>query len=245
MSKLQPVAQPVHFPTDPDRFVFDDKVAAIFDNMAVRSLPGYRYYFDRVTEIVALSRLPNWSQVWDMGVSTGAGLDAVKRAVHHPFVEYYGVDISDPMLEKAKERCPYGVMINHDLMRGLPLQVEPGKVAIFMWNWTLQFMQDKQARARLLKDSADSLAPGGMIFVAEKYVSDDPDVQTVLEDAYYKFRLDNGYTLAEIKAKSKALENSMWPWRHSDLLDVAETCGLQAIPLFRQYNFGGYVLKAS
>lgn len=239
---VQPVATPRHFPADPTKFVFDASVAKIFDNMAMRSIPGYGYFFERVSEIVSRKRLPEFSQVWDMGVSTGAGLDAVKRAVFHPFVEYFGVDISQPMLEKAGERCPYATLFKHDLETGLP-ELERGNVSVFLWGWTLQFLQSKELRADLLAQCAASLRSDGMIFVGEKFVHDDADCQQVLEDGYYKFRLENGYTIAEIKAKSAALANSMWPWTHEELIATAEKCGLKAKPLYRQFNFGGYVLS--
>jgi tRNA (cmo5U34)-methyltransferase len=239
---LQPVATPRHFPADPNRFVFDASVAAIFDNMALRSIPGYGGYFERVSEIVSRKRLPKYSQVWDMGVSTGAGLDAVKRATFHPFVEYFGIDISEPMLAKASERCPYATMQVHDLEKGLP-DVEIGNVSVFLWSWTLQFLPSKELRRELLLKSAEALHPEGCIFIGEKFVNSDPVLQEVLEDGYYKFRLENGYTIAEIKAKSKALEGSMWPWTHEELLETAETAGLRARPLYRHFNFGGYVLS--
>lgn len=239
---VEPVAVPRHYPADPNRFIFDAAVANVFDNMAQRSIPGYSYFFERVSEIVARRRLPEWSQVWDMGVSTGAGLDAVKRATFHPFVEYFGLDISEPMLTKASERCPYATMLVHDLETGFPA-VETGNVSVFLWSWTLQFLPSKELRMDLLEKSAKALHPNGLIFIGEKFVHSDPDIQQVLEDGYYKFRLENGYTIGEIKAKSKALANSMWPWTHEELLAAAQKCGLRASPLYRQYNFGGYVLS--
>ena len=240
---VQPVATPRHYPADPNRFVFDASVAQVFDNMALRSIPGYAYYFERVSALVSRSRLTEWSQVWDMGVSTGAGLHAVKSAVFHPFIEYFGVDISEPMLAKASERCPYATMQVHDLEKGMPENIEAGNVSVFLWSWTLQFMEDKTLRAELLRKSAEALHPQGMIFVGEKYVDPDPDVQQVMEDGYYKFRLENGYLIGEIKAKSKALKNSMWPWTQSELLDVADKCNLRAVQLFKHFNFAGYVLS--
>lgn len=240
---VQPVAIGRHFPADPNKFVFDASVAAIFDDMAERSIPGYGAYFDRITRILAQRRLPEWSQVWDMGVSTGAGLDAVHRAVFHPFVEFYGVDISVPMLTKASERAPYATMLEHDLEKGLPDQLEKGNVSVIMWSWTLQFLQHYGMRRDLLRQSAQALHPEGFIFIGEKFRNPDPVIQQVNEDAYYTWRMANGYSGAEIKAKSKALANAMYPWLARELYDFAEANNLIITPLFQQFNFGGFVLR--
>ena len=242
---VQPVATSLaHRPADPNRFVFDETVVPIFDDMAARSIPGYKAFFDHVTRLVAGRPLPKWSQVWDMGVTTGAGLAAVKRATFHPYVEWFGVDISQPMLDRAGQNCPYATMIQHDFQNGLDaLPIERGGVSVMLWNWTLQFVTPQLAeREALLRAAAEVLHKDGMIFVGEKYRDRDERIHEAMEAAYYTWRMDNGYAAREIKAKSGALSGSMWPWTHEDLVRVAESCGLRVTPLYRMFNFGGYVL---
>lgn len=235
-------ARVVHMPADPSYFRFDAAVAGVFDNMAVNSIPGYRYFWDRVRDTISQRALPKWTQVWDMGVSTGAGLEAVKLGARHPFLEYFGTDISEPMLEKAKQRAPFATMFDHDLTKGLPSEVEKGQVSVFLFGWTLQFLGDIKVRQSLLADCAQALHEDGLIFIGEKYTLSDPEDQEVSQNAYIDWRMSNGYTYAEIKSKSRALEAAMHPWSHEDLQRVAELLGLKVRPLYRQYNFGGYLL---
>jgi len=231
-----------HIPARADYFEFDASVADVFDNMAARSLPGYRHFWDMVTLVMSQRGLPHWTQVWDMGVSTGTGLDAVRRAVFHPYASFHGIDISEPMLEKAKQRCPYAELKVHDLLTGLP-EIEKGKAGVFIWGWTLQFIKGKEHRAALLRQCAEALHDDGIIFVAEKFdLSHDPELATAMQDAYISWRVGNGYTLEEIAAKQKALAGSMDPWTHEELLTAAAAAGLKAKPIYRQFSFGGYAL---
>jgi tRNA (cmo5U34)-methyltransferase len=231
-----------HVPAKADYFEFDKSVADVFDNMAARSIPGYAHFWQLVTNIVNARKIQSYTQVWDMGVSTGAGLDAVRRGVFHPYLDYFGIDISESMLAKASERCPYAKMSAHDLRNGLP-DVAAGNVSIFIFGWTLQFLSSHELRKRLIKDAAAALCDKGIIFVGEKYSLDDaPEICEVMQDAYISWRRQNGYSLEEIKAKTIALKGSMSPWLHSDLIQCATEAGLVATPLYRQFACGGYML---
>lgn len=233
-----------HIPAKADQFEFDSEVAEVFDNMAVRSLPSYRYVYERIAEYAAGIEFPRYSQVWDFGVSTGAGLAAVQRGARHPFVDYRGVDISDAMILKAKSRCPWAHIINHDLREGLPKEIERGNVAVAIFGWTLQFLgNDHALREALIEVAYDNLMPGGMLFIMEKFDFSERRLGAGLEDAYYRWRRDNGYTLEEIRAKSLALAGAMWPWPPDALEDICDRLQpTEWMWLYRQFNFGGIAI---
>ncbi|ORE91047.1 tRNA (cmo5U34)-methyltransferase 2 [Stappia sp. 22II-S9-Z10] len=238
-------ARVVHYPKEDNKFLFDETVAPIFENMAIRSIPGYHAYFASITQLLAASPLPEFCQVWDIGVSTGAGLQAVKRVTFHPFVEYYGTDISEPMLDIARDRCgKYATLIKHDITTGLPSQVELGEVGVFLFSWTLQFVSpDFELRQAILEDAYKALRPGGWIFVGEKFELLNASAQRAAHNLYYEGRIQNGYSLKEIRAKSKALDNSMWPWPPEWLTGVMSALGAEEHLLFRQHHFGGYAFQ--
>ena len=236
----------VHIPAKPDKFEFDADVAPIFDNMALRSLPGYEYVYRLITTYVSRTFMPGYSQVWDFGTSTGAGLKAVQRGAQHPYLHYWGCDISDPMLDQAEAKSNWFELIQHDLTLGLPQQVQYGNVSIAMYGWTLQFLEDRELRKRLLKDTFNALVPGGTMFVMEKFVDDGP-FGPMLQDNYIGWRRDNGYSLHEIKAKTQALRGAMFPWKISDLMAaMSEVNEVESVTtLFRLYSFGGFAFRKS
>lgn len=244
-----------HIPKNPDRFVFDEEVTPIFDNMAQRSLPLYNHVYDMVGEVCSEIAFRPGDSVWDFGVSTGRGLHAVRNAVREPLVEYHGVDVSQPMLDVTAENCPWvGDLHQIDMETdGLPLdRIENMKVAL--WCWTLQFMEDFGTRRKLLAQTYDALEPGGILVLAEKWshtidvhysdVATGCTVHDAQNRLYMKFRRDNGYTAREILSKSHALRNSMWPWSRCHAVAALREAGFRharIVPFYQQFTFGGII----
>ncbi|WP_161906075.1 methyltransferase domain-containing protein [Paracoccus sp. MKU1] len=239
-----------HIPKNPDRFVFDEEVAPIFDNMARRSLPLYEHVYDMVREVCRDVAVYPGDQVWDFGVSTGRGLRAVRAGFDEPLVDYWGCDISQPMLDIASERCPWARFRRVDFEGdGLPV-ADMRNVRVALWAWTLQFLPDYELRVRLLSETYDRMAPGGVLFLMEKWqhagvqpVATSP-VPPALQRAYMHFRRDNGYMADEIVAKSTALKGAMWPWSRAEAVNALVLAGFEVeniTGLYQMFNFGGLV----
>lgn len=230
----------VHFPTDPDKFCFDASVATVFDDMAVRSIPFYLEFWAQIYRILRAHPQPAYNEVWDFGTTTGQGLLTARLALDDPYLRYYGVDISEPMLLKAKTKVECGQFFYHDLERGLPERFTPGKVSVAMFCWTLQFMQSHKARRELIQEAYDGLSPGGILIIAEKFEMEQPMMQHVQQEEYLWWRRGNGYTIDEIEAKNRALQNAMWPWKISDLERALGDA--KPIWLYRMFNFGAVMV---
>lgn len=224
-----------HFPAKPEKFEFDAEVAEIFDNMAERSIPNYKFIYDRISDIVARLNIPHYSQVWDFGTSTGMGLKAVQRVARHPYIDYFGCDISEPMINKAKD-LEWAEFIQCDLTQGFPNPLVRGDVIVAVYGWTLQFIEDFEIRRKLLRDTYEALMPGGVMFVMEKFKDDTKFGQT-MQDAYIAWRRDNGYTLSEIKAKNLALRGAMYPWPMPELMKTMIPLGADIGFLSLNFNF--------
>ena len=240
-----------HIPKDPDKFVFDEEVAPIFDNMSVRSLPGYDHCYALMTSIMRDMEFKPNDQVWDFGVSTGKGLISCRDGIDEPLVDYWGCDVSEPMLKIARAKCPWGRFQSWDFETtpAMPFtDIRQMKVAI--WGWTLQFLKNSQLRQLLLKKSYDLLEPGGVLFLMEKW-SDTCGIDeavtgfpATMQREYLKFRRGNGYTAQEIVAKSSALKHSMWPWSRAEAFQALYRSGFEqnkVFGLYQMYNFGGLI----
>lgn len=231
-----------HVPANPDKFEFDAEVTAVFDNMATRSILGYVEAYRVLGHLAGRMNLPKFTQVWDIGTSTGKGLASIKDGVGlNPYIEYHGVDVSEPMIAHATKACPFATIHNHDICLGLPDALKIGSVSIMVFGWVLQFIRDERERARILQEAYESLRPGGFIAVMEKYRINHPIMDGVLQDSYIAKRIENGYSLGEIEAKTAALKNSMWPSSPDFAADTLRALGADVQTLYREMNFGGIV----
>lgn len=234
----------MHYPKDPNKFVFDETVATLFDDMANRSIPGYESIHHMITNTVRKMDIPAYAQTWDFGCSLGRGLEAVRSGLRHSLVSLNGVDASESMLAGARKRLPEARLFTHDLTLGLPEQVKPGSVHVVIFGWVLQFIEDTEVRQRLLRQAYTALAPGGVMFLMEKYRLTG-DAEEIAQDSYMAWRQRNGYTLDEIQAKNAALTNSMWPWTlaeaHGWLTGSSDKADISL--LFKQFNFAAFMFR--
>ena len=82
-------------------FVFDKRVAHVFDDMINRSVPGYTDIIHMCGVLAVLYVKPH-TRVYDLGCSLGAASHAVLQAVPEKKYELVAVDSSQAMIEKSK-----------------------------------------------------------------------------------------------------------------------------------------------
>ena len=84
-------------------FVFDEKVANVFDDMVSRSVPMYK---ESMMAAVSLSKsfVKSNSKVYDIGCSTGSLLIKFSELFNDKSIELIGIDSSQYMLNEAKKR---------------------------------------------------------------------------------------------------------------------------------------------
>ena len=232
-----------HIPKKSMLFEFDDEVISVFDNMAERSIVGYRRAYELLTYFFNRVDLPRNSQVWDMGTTTGKGLRSIREGrMLDPYVNYWACDISEPAIKKVGDTLPWANTVQCDLRLGMPDDMEFGNVSAMVFGYTLQFIKSEQVRRDLISKAYDALLPGGTLVVLEKYILQDQTVNQLMQDAYIQFRRDNGYSTKEIVAKTKALTNAMWPKPPEFMISSMEEAGFTRVnTLYRDMNFGGMI----
>lgn len=200
-------------------FRFDARVAAVFDDMINRSVPGY----GEVQALTAASLVARGEalppgqplRVTDLGCSTGRtllDLAHVRRAHGATFpVHYVGLDASIDMLRRAeqhwcgqREELRNGVEVRwqHADVRHAP----PPAAEVMLCQYTLQFlpMADRPA---LLRRWVDQLMPGGLFLLSEKVRLATEEDQARETAAHLAFKREQGYSDLEIAGKRQALEN--------------------------------------
>ena len=220
---------------------FDSGVTAVFDDMLSRSIPQYDVMRQSCLDL-ASRYIQRGSDVVDIGCSRGEAMAALVDR-YGAQCRFIGLDVSQPMLDAARERFTglsrVGVVDirHHDLRQGLP----PCKASVILSVLTIQFTPIEY-RLRILKSIYDSLLPGGALIFVEKILGATADLDGAMVDLYYGLKAHNGYSQEQIERKRLSLEGVLVPvtakW-NEELLNMS---GFREIDCFwRWMNFAGWV----
>jgi len=232
--------KPVHFPADPDKFVFDNEVTAIFPNMAKRSIPHfYEAHAMHARMLAAWVQRPGL-QIADFGASRGAFIDALRNCYGPGIVKHVcAADISDSMCSHLEADFPDARVHRMDITSAEFLSDDNrSSFDIINLNYVLQFVPPTLQDCVLTK-ILDMVKPGGVLIYGTKE-DDNTPLGALLHEQYIQFRLDNGYTREEIVAKSAALKNSMWPTNRLWFLGRLASSGFSVRETTRYAVFATY-----
>lgn len=191
-------------------FRFSREVAAVFDDMLIRSVPFYGEALKQQARLAERYFQPG-SRIYDLGCSHGnMGLVILDTFRERPF-SMIGVDNSLPMIEKYRRRLkkkPNASGI--DLVCGSMTDVAISNTSVVIVNLTLQFLAPEH-RDELVKRIYEGLVPGGIFLLTEKTVNQDPELADLELDFYCQFKRENGYSDLEISQKREALDKVLIP----------------------------------
>ena len=191
-------------------FIFDEKVANVFQDMISRSVPGYEMSLAMLTLIAKRFSRPD-TRVYELGCSLGAALLAIASGVSHSSTRLIGVDSSKAMLQGCEKNLQEAGVYERTELRCEDIQDTPiENASIVVLNFTLQFIP-KADRLPLLRRIYDGLASGGILLLSEKICFDDALIQENLFDLHHDFKRMHGYSDLEISQKRNALENVLIP----------------------------------
>ena len=207
---INPEGSPVHYPKR-DVFEFDAEVAAIFENMAQRSIPMYPEVHRLHVSLLMPKIASGDCTISDIGASTGklfrtlrtkfevASLAEVKG------LKCYAYDNSFPMLEKLRAEFPE---VNSSFLDVSAPTVPHAPSDIVTMFYVLQFIEPAR-KYNALQWIFDNLKGRGVLVLGQKDRMDSGN-DDAFQDEYVRFRLANGYTMEEIQAKTAALKGAQW-----------------------------------
>jgi tRNA (cmo5U34)-methyltransferase len=224
-------------------FVFDEKVASVFDDMLERSVPLYAEVQRMVVEL-AVHFLCDGATVYDIGCSSGTTLAGIAEAV--PLgrqIRLIGIEPSADMREQAAKKLAHAGLVNSVEFWPQPVEeyesLPDAQVIVMLY--TLQFLRPV-ARPRVIRTLYRSLRPGGCLIFAEKILGSDPGLRRVFIDLYHDYKSRNGYSDTEIARKREALENVLIPFTDEENRAMLREAGFsQRERLFQWYNFAAYI----
>ena len=195
-------------------FRFDDAVARVFPDMLRRSIPGYAASLEAIGSLAARFVRPQ-TRAYDLGCSLGAATLAMRQGIRSPGCRIIAVDNAPAMVDRCKalivnDTSAHPDRAAVDVCLG-DLETTPVEQAsMVVLNYTLQFVPAER-RDDVIRSIHDGLVPGGLLFLSEKVVDEDPRMEALLVDLYHEHKRRNDYSALEIARKRAALENVLVP----------------------------------
>lgn len=233
-----------------DKWEFDEEVTDVFENMLERSIPQYEVMRSAVANLVkdivmSDDRVKKSSyDILDLGCSDGLMIDKLVHTLDNDGC-YVGIDVSEPMLKKAKERFANRsisdrVMIKYcDLRDDFPVfnSVYDVVTSIF----TIQFTPIEY-RQNIIQNVYDNLSGRGAFIMVEKVLGNSAKLDKLFVKNYYDMKRDNGYSEEQIERKRLSLEGVLVPVTNEWNINLLKQAGFKQVDTFwRWMNFVGYI----
>ncbi len=219
-------------------FEFSADVAAVFEDMISRSVPGYPLLLHLIGLYADLFVTPG-SRVYDLGCSLGDATRLIAAQTQAIERQLIAVDSSPAMIERAREVATEMGQVDwrcEDIR-----DTEISEASLVVLNLTLQFLPPSE-RQILLQRIYDGVDAGGALVISEKIELDDSLEQQRMNELHLAFKKTMGYSDLEISQKRSALENVLVPDRQTQLADRLHQAGFAEVYLcFRCFNFVSYL----
>lgn len=220
-------------------WVFDEAVAAGFDDMLERSIPQYEVMRAVVAD-VAHQFVRNDFCVVDLGCSLGEAMRELAARNPSHALRFLGVDASEPMVELARQRFredPRVAVVHGDLRTWYPDRTACVTLAVL----TLQFVPIEHRQA-VLRRAWRQTVPGGALVVVEKVLGSSAAADELLVKLYHGRKAAAGYSQDEIRRKALSLEGVLVPVTSAWNEDLLRRAGFGEVELVWGFlNFRAWV----
>jgi tRNA (cmo5U34)-methyltransferase len=221
-------------------FIFDSQVSAAFDDMARRSLPGYRQVIAMGGQLLA-SFLKEGDTVCDLGCATGETMIALSRQLPRRRLRWLGLDSAPAMIGKAQEKASLAAADDCRFIVADIMDYAYPVCGAFILHYTLQFIRPMR-RPAFLARLFQALRPGGVLLLSEKVILHDRRLNRQFIARYLEFKKERGYSELEIAQKREALENVLVPFSINENLTMLRQAGFAEAAVFCQwFNFASFI----
>ena len=209
-----------------------ENISPHFDEHIRKSIPLYESGQNLICHYSDFF-LKSDSRVYDIGCSTGTMLG--KLAARHPHkheLRLIGIDTVADMVETAQARFAGDRRIEFVQADALDFPLEAADMIIC--NYTVQFLPPR-VRQLVIDRVYSALNWGGAFFLFEKVRAPDGRFQDYANQVYIEFKLENGFTEAQILQKSRSIKGVMEPFSTQGNLDLLKRAGFVDIMTVQKY----------
>ena len=212
--------------------------------MLSRSIPQYdimrKSVVSLVKSVIEINNLNDF-KLLDIGCSDGLMIKALLEQCNNG--KYLGIDVSEPMLNKARalfqnEINDGAVTINNcDLRNDFPKDEFDFITSVLSIQFTpIEYRQD------IIQNIYDNLSDGGVFIMIEKVLGNTAMLNKLFVKEYYSMKSDHGYTDEQIERKRLSLEGVLVPVTNKWNVDLLNQVGFKQVDTFwRWMNFCGYI----
>lgn len=224
-----------------EKWEFDKDVADVFDDMLDRSIPQYETMRQACFDLACQYRQSK-TDIVDLGCSRGGAIAKLvdKFGATNRFI---GVEVSEPMIEAARQRFQGYINAGIVDIRNLDLRVDyPASYSsVTLCVLTLQFTPIEY-RQRIIRNIYNHLIDNGALIFVEKLLGADADIDEIMVKLYYDLKAQNGYSQEQIERKRLSLEGVLVPVTAKWNEELLKMAGFRHVDCFwRWMNFGGWV----
>lgn len=209
-----------------------ENISEDFDSHIQKSIPLYQQGHELICYYSDFFLKPD-SVVYDIGCSTGQFL--AKLASRHPQkrdLRMIGIDTVEDMVHFARRLSADDPRLSFITANALDFEFE--RADMFVANYTIQFLPPR-VRQNLIDAVYKSLNWGGAFFMFEKVRAPDGRFQDYANQVYIEFKLDNGFSEAEIVNKARSIKGVMEPFSTQGNLDMLRRAGFSDIVTAHKY----------
>ena len=220
------------------KFIFDNNVADVFEDMVNRSVPGYEFLIENIG-VMAKKFYQKNTVIYDLGSSLCACSLSILEKLKNVEVQICAVDSSRPMIDICKKNINRKEIkfIHSDI-----LDIDIKNTSVVILNLTLQFVS-LEKRTYLLEKIFSKLNKNGVIIITEKIKIDKMSDDIFFKNFHDFFKENNGYSKEEIDRKKIALSETMIIESEKIHEDRFRGIGCKKFyKWFQCYNFVSWVL---
>jgi tRNA (cmo5U34)-methyltransferase len=209
-----------------------ENISGDFDNHIEKSIPLYKQGHELICQYSDFFLKPD-SIVYDIGCSTGQFL--MKLAQRHQQkkdLRLVGIDTVADMIGFAKKLSAEDPRMSFLVANALDVEFDHCDMVVA--NYTIQFLPPR-VRQTLIDAIYRALNWGGAFFMFEKVRAPDSRFQDYANQVYIEFKLENGFSEAEIINKSMSIKGVMEPFSTQGNVDMLKRSGFTDIVTVQKY----------
>ncbi|MGF1529280.1 MAG: methyltransferase domain-containing protein [Candidatus Competibacterales bacterium] len=225
-------------PTPETPWTFAGDIAHHFDHHISRSVPLYHQGHAMVVALANFFLPPN-ATAFELGCSTGTLSARLAKAYGDRPIALVAMDKEPAMVEaaKAKTRDLSGV----DIQQQDILEADFAAADLIIAYYTVQFVHPSE-RGALFERIFRGLKGGGGFILFEKVRAPDARFQDIASALYTDFKLAQGFSEAEIIAKSRSLQGILEPHSSQKNLALLTQAGFgDVMTVFKYACFEGFL----
>lgn len=191
-----------------------DTQVEISDEENVYPFAGYKRVLGTVYENI---RKQNPKNILDIGFGTGI----LAKKLYDDGYNIYGIDFSNEMLKKAKQKMPNAELLQFDFTDGLPKEFEQKQFDVILSTYAIHHIDDEAKKLYILK-LLKSLNPKGILIFGDVAFETEKDMEAARKKDYEEWDDEEYYLIAE-------RFNLWFPYLKTDFIKISYCSGVCTI----------------